>query len=75
MQKIVLGIEGHPAGWTPGASVTVRTWAAPGTTFVTGKSHAVHTVYVISDPVIRLQRFPQHNLHLRWANLDSLLRR
>lgn len=32
----VLGIEGHPKGWTEGAAVTIRAWALPGTTFTAG---------------------------------------
>lgn len=42
----VLGIEGHPAGWTEGASVTVRVWALPDTTFVTGFNAVLNVSFV-----------------------------
>jgi len=49
---IFLGIEGHPAGWTPGASVTVRTWAAPGTTFVTGFNAFLNITYTFVGQIL-----------------------
>lgn len=41
----VLGIEDGPAGYVPDAPPTIRAWAAPGTTFVSGFNSLLNICY------------------------------
>lgn len=48
----VLGIEGNPAGWTAGATKTVRVWAAPGTTFTAGFNAFLNITYTFVGQIL-----------------------
>jgi len=49
---VFLGIQDGPAGWTAGQPITVRVWAAPGTTFVAGFNAFLNIVYTFVGQIL-----------------------
>jgi len=49
---IFLGVQAGPAGWSPGLPITVRAWAAPGTTFVAGFNAILNISYTFIGQIL-----------------------
>ena len=49
---IFLGVEPGPAGWSPGQPVTIRAFAAPGTTFVAGFNAFLNITYTFVGQIL-----------------------
>lgn len=46
------GAEDHPAAYDPATPVTIRAWAAPGTTFVAGMNAVLNITYTFVGQIL-----------------------